>query len=179
MVLYLMGQGLMQPFHDPLQSGTFDIQEIGNTYHQISLVRTRCMNSLFNHYVTLYFPEIERFFNSSRAEWFCRFMLKFPTPASITRYRQATFIKRAWDVVGRKVSKERLLIDIYQTAQQSVGLPVPSDSLAVETFKLQLNRFYKLTQNAVRLRNGQIAIYRHALTISGLKVFPGWGLLLP
>lgn len=67
-ILYLMQQGLMKPFYDPLVAGTFDIQEIANTYHQISLARTRAMNSLFNHYVTLYFPEIGRFFHSSRAE---------------------------------------------------------------------------------------------------------------
>ena len=102
-ILYLMQQGIMKPFYDPLIEQTIDIQEISNTYHQVSLARTRCMNSLFNHHITLFFPEIERFFNSSRSEWFRRFMLKFPTPGSITRYKQETFIKRAWEVVGRKV----------------------------------------------------------------------------
>lgn len=112
----------MQPFYDPLRNGTFDIKQICNTYHQISLTRTRCMNSLFNHNTTLFFPEIECFFHSSRSEWFCRFLLKFPTPSSITRYRQNTFVKRAWNVVGRKV--ERLLKEIDEMAKQSIGLPV-------------------------------------------------------
>lgn len=173
-ILYLMQQNIMHPFYDPLRKNTFDIQEIANTYHQISLARTRCMNSLFNHYVTLYFPEIERFFNSSRAEWFCRFMLKFPTPQSITRYRQETFIKRAWDVVGRKVSKQQILTDIYQTAQQSVGLPVALNSQAIKTFKLQIQRFYTLTEQRRDLENQADQFlsdrddYRHLKTIPGI-----------
>lgn len=174
-VLYLMNQGLMQPFHDPLVSGIFDAQEICNTYYQISLARTRSMNSLFNHYVALYFPEIERFFNSSRADWFCRFMLKFPTPGSITRYRQETFLKRAWDVVGRKVEKQRLLIDIYQTAQQSVGLPVPLDSVAIETFKLQLNRFYELNQQRAALEQRADSFLSSRSDYKRLKTIPGIG----
>jgi len=66
-ILYLMQQGLMQPFYDPLVMGTMDIQELSNTYHQISLARTRCQHSLVNHYLTLYFPEMERYLHNSRA----------------------------------------------------------------------------------------------------------------
>ena len=51
--------------------------------------------------------------------------------------RQA-FIADAWQVVGRKVSKERLLSDIYTTAVGSVGLPVHPDSDAVRMFRLVL-----------------------------------------
>lgn len=173
-ILYLMQQNIMHPFYDPLRQNTFDIQEIANTYHQISLARTRCMNSLFNHYVTLYFPEIERFFNSSRAEWFCRFMLKFPTPQSITRYKQETFIKRAWDVVGRKVSKHQILSDIYQTAQHSIGLPAALNSQAIKTFKLQIQRFYTLTEQRRDLESQADQFlsdrddYRHLKTIPGI-----------
>ena len=43
-----------------------------------------------------------------------------------------------WDVVGRKVSKERLLSDIYATAGGSVGLPVHPDSDALRMFRLVL-----------------------------------------
>ena len=144
-ILYLMRQGMMQPFYDPLATGMMDIQELSNTYHQISLARTRCHNSLFNHYLTLYFPEMERYFHNSRSEWFCRVLLKYPTPSSITRYKQATFVKRAWDVVGRKVAKQRFLEEVYETAESSIGLPVDVKSLAVTTFKLQLNRYLELS----------------------------------
>ncbi len=173
-ILYLVLQGLVEPFHDPLRSGIFDIQEISNTYHQISQARTRAMNSLFNHYITLYFPEIERFFNSTRSEWFCRFLLKFPTPGSIIRYRESTFIKRAWDVVGRKVNKTRLLSEIYYVAQNTIGLPIDVKSMAVETFKLQLSRFYQLTLQRRELEEkadrylGQRADYQHLRTVPGI-----------
>ena len=136
------------------------------------------MNSLFNHYVALYFPEIERFFNSTRASWFCRFMLKFPTPASFTRHRQETFVKRAWDIVGRKVEKQRLLIDIYQTAQQSVSLPVPTDGIAIETFKLQLNRFYELDQQRAALEQRADSFLSSRHDYQHLKTIPGIGSII-
>ncbi len=46
-------------------------------------------------------------------------------------------IADAWQVVGRKVSKERLLSDIYSTAVDSIGLPVDPNSDAVRMFRGQ------------------------------------------
>ncbi len=51
---------------------------------------------------------------------------------------QDVFIADAWEVVGRKVSKERLLADIYRTAKLSVGLPIAPDSDDARMFKLVL-----------------------------------------
>lgn len=135
-ILYLLETGLSKPFYDPLIASTMDIQEISNTYHQVTVARTRCLNSLVNHYLTLYFPEAEQFLHNSRAEWFCKFLLKFPTPLAITRYKQQTFVKRAWDVIGRKQYKQQFLEHLYEIAKQSIALPVPIESNSVETFKL-------------------------------------------
>ena len=173
-ILYLMQQGMMSPFYDPLVAGTMDIQELSNTYHQVSLARTRCQHSLLNHYLTLYFPELERYFHTSRAEWFCRLLLKFPTPDSITRYRQATFVKRAWDIVGRKVAKQRFLEELYETAASSIGLPLESSSLAVSTFKLQVERYLALTTQRAKLEKIAEDLlagredYRHLRTLPGV-----------
>jgi len=173
-ILYLMQQGMMKPFYDPLVADTMDLQELSNTYHQISLARTRCQHSLINHYLTLYFPEMERYLHNSRAEWFCRLMLKYPTPRSITRHRKATFIKRAWDVVGRKVAKQRFLEELYETAASSIGLPVEVSGIAVNTFKLQLQRYLELTlqrkaleQTADTLLSDR-ADYRHLRSLPGV-----------
>ena len=56
----------------------------------------------------------------------------------ITTMTREAFIADAWQVVGKKVSKERLLSDIYATAVGSVGLPVGPDSDAVRMFRLVL-----------------------------------------
>jgi len=132
------------------------------------------MNSLFNHHITLFFPELERFFNSTRSEWFCRFLLKFPTPRSIVRYRKETFAKRAWNVVGRKVSKARVLDDIYETAANSIGIPIEQGSLAMETYLLQVARFYELTNQRAALESkadsylASRSDYQHLRTIPGI-----------
>ena len=49
----------------------------------------------------------------------------------IIALEKEAFIAAAWEVVGRKVSKQRLLSDIYEAARASIGLPVEPSSDAV------------------------------------------------
>lgn len=173
-ILYLIASGLSKPFYDPLIANTMDIQEISNTYHQITVARTRCLNSLVNHYLTLYFPEVEQFLHASRAEWFCKFLLKFPTPLSITRYKQQTFVKRAWESIGRKQYKQQFLEHLYQIAERSIALPIPLENQAIETFKIQLGRYIELSEQRLRLEKESERYlqaredYRHLRTIPGV-----------
>jgi hypothetical protein len=74
--------------------------------------------------------------SNTRLSTFLAFLERFPTPASITAHSKEAFIDRAWDVAGRKVSKGRLLGDIYETARSSIGLPVALDSLAVSILRM-------------------------------------------
>lgn len=55
----------------------------------------------------------------------------FPHPAVIATLEKDAFIATAWEVVGRKVSMHRLLSDVHETAQASIGLPVDPSSDAV------------------------------------------------
>lgn len=174
-ILYLLQQGMVQPFYDPLAAQTMDLQELSNTYHQISLARTRCQHSLLNHYLTLYFPEMERYFHNSRSEWFCRLLLHFPTPQSITQLSIDTFVQQAWDLVGRKVAKQRFLEELYEVANISIGLPVSPDSLSVATFKLQLERYLALTQQRAELEALSDALLSERDDYRRLRTMPGIG----
>ena len=49
-------------------------------------------------------------------------------------------------MVGRKVAKERILIDIFLTAQSSVGLPVEENSEAVAMLRFVLRQLLTLCQ---------------------------------
>ena len=64
---------------------------------------------------------------------------------------QEVFIADAWEVVGRKVSKERFLTDIYLTAKSSVGLPIAQDSDAAKMFRLVLGEGRSLIARRRRL----------------------------
>ena len=174
-ILYLLTSGLSKPFYDPLIASTMDIQEISNTYHQITVARTRCLNSLVNHYLTLYFTEAEQFLHTSRAEWFCQFLLKFPTPLAITRYKQQTFVKRAWDVIGRKQYKQQFLEHLYDIAKESIALPVPVDSHSVETFRLQLQRYVDLSRQRVDLEKKSELFLAERTDYQRLRTLPGVG----
>lgn len=145
-ILYLLRHGMTAPFHDPLESGSHDLQEISNTYQQIVRARSRCYHSIVNHYIQLYFPEIERFLNASRSEWLCNFLIRFPTPGIVTNLSKEEFVKSAWEPVGRKVAKKTILEEIYELAQESIGLPVADDGESVRSFRIQLERYLSLTQ---------------------------------
>ncbi len=174
-ILYLLQQGMSHLFYDPLVENIMDIQEVSNTYHQISLARSRCYHSLINHYLTLYFPEIERYYHNSRSEWFCHFMLRFSTPSMITKYKKQTFVKQAWKVVGRKVNKQLFLEELYELSEQSIGLPVSPKSMAVKTFKMQLQRFLELTQQRKELEELSETMLNDREDYQHLRSLPGVG----
>ena len=143
-LLHLLKGGVTQCYHDPLVQGVNDWQELAQAHFQISLRKTRVQHSMLTHYLPLYFPEAERYYTQSRAQWFSRLLHRFPCPAAITRYSKDAFYQEAWSVVGRKVNKRGFLDDVYTTAHGSIGLPVAEDSEAIQTFRLTLQHHQEL-----------------------------------
>ncbi len=137
-ILHMLEIGAVQFFHDPLTAGINDIQELSKTHEIVSRAKTELWHRILTHYLPLYFPEAERFHRSARSDWFLAFLEQFPSPHLITIMSRDEFIQAAWKVVGKKVSKTRLLSDIYETAKESVGLPVAPDSDALRMFRLVL-----------------------------------------
>ena len=137
-ILHMLEIGAVRFFHDPLTTGTADIQELSKTHEIVSRSKTELWHRILTHYLPLYFPEAERFHRSSRTDWFLAFLEKHPSPQMISDMGREAFVADAWEVVGRKVSKEQLLSDVYATAISSVGLPVQPDSDAVRMFRLVL-----------------------------------------
>lgn len=135
-ILHMLRIGACQRYYDPLAQGISDIQELSKTHEAISKAKTEVLHRLQSHYLPLYFPEIDRFRQNSRSEWFFAFLDRFPTPASIVSLNKEAFIEAAWTVVGRKVSKAQLLGDIYEMAKTSIGLPIPAGAIAVRMFRM-------------------------------------------
>ncbi len=174
-IMYLLEHGMTAPFHDPLLSGSHELQEISNTYNQVVKARARIYHSLVNHYIQLYFPEIERFLHASRSEWLCRFLIKFTVPSMISAMPRCRFVKSAWKIAGRKVAKERLLEEIYELAEQSIGLPVNAESESVRSFRVQLERYLSLTtlRHEMELRTDKLLSERPDYL--RLRTLPGVG----
>lgn len=135
-ILHMLKIGATQTYLDPLRSGINDIQELSKTHEIVSKAKTELWHRLLTHYLPLYFPEIARFAGNSRSDWFLAFLKQFPTPASVTAHSKDAFVEVAWDVVGKKVSKARLLGDMYETARSSIGLPVAVNSAAIDMFRM-------------------------------------------
>jgi len=66
---------------------------------------------------------MERFFHTSRAEWFCQFTLAFPAASSITCRDRDDIVQETCTLVGRKVAKQQFLEESYKAAQSSIALP--------------------------------------------------------
>ncbi len=177
-ILALLKQGLTQRYVDPLVAGHHGLQELSKTYYQISMATTRIQHSLMTHYLPLYFPEVERYFHTTHADWFARFLIRFPTAASIRRLDFDTFKREAWSLVGRKVSKTAWVRQLYDSAVRSIGLPTDDDAIEIEAFRLQLRRFQELIH-----QREELAIKAHELLAGradyeALRSLPGVGPVL-
>jgi transposase len=174
-ILHMLKIGATQTYLDPIRAGINDIQELSKTHEIVSKAKTELWHRLLTHYLPLYFPEVARFAGNSRSDWFLAFLEAFPTPASITAHAKDAFVEAAWDVVGKKVSKARLLGDIYETARGSIGLPVPLDSTAVAMFRMVIAEGRSL----IRQRNAIEEQAHAALTDNAdyrrLRQLPGIG----
>ena len=174
-ILEMLRRGIVQPYVDPMVVGTHDLQELAKTYYQVSRARTKVQHSLINHGLPLYFPEMHRYWATTRNEWFVRFLLQFPTPAHVRSLSCAEFVEAAWDVIGRKVNKRAKLEEIWEMAGASAGLPHAQDSLAVETFRITLRRYQELNELRAKLElRAEQALETNA-DFAHLKTLPGIG----
>jgi transposase len=174
-ILHLLRTGLTQRYHDPLAHGLNDLQELSKTHAAVSKAKTEVLHRILTHYLPLYFPEIDRFRHNSRSEWFFAFLDRFPTPASIIALGKEAFIAAAWDVVGRKVAKARLLADIYDTAASSIALPVAADAHAISMFRLVVAQALSLIRARDRIEAGADALLGGHPDYQRLRTIPGIG----
>jgi transposase len=177
-ILFMLQQNIVQVYYDPLLAGTHDLQELANTYFQITLARMRLQHSLMLHYIPLYFPEFARYWNATRSEWFIRFLLRFPTARAIRSLDFETFSREAWDLIGRKVAKRAWLAESYAMAAESIGLPVSLESSAIEMFRLQLSRYLDLTAQRKQLDERAQHTLATNPDFQRLQSLPGIGAIL-
>ena len=174
-ILHMMEIGNEQFYHDPLMCGTNDIQELSKTHDIVSKSKTELWHRILTHYLPLYFPEADRFHRSSRSDWFFAFLERYPSPHIISAMGKEAFISDAWPVVGRRVSKERLLADVYETAKTSVGLPVDADSDALKMFRLVLAEGRCLIAQRNEIEDRAVALLTDDPDYQLLTSIPGIG----
>ena len=174
-ILHMLRNGMSQRYYDPLAQGTSDMQELSKTHEVTSKAKTEIIHRIMTHYLPLHFPEIERFRNNTRSDWFFAFLDAFPTPASITAYSKEDFIAAAWTVVGRKVSKTRLISDIYETARKTSALPIPLDSRAIDMFRMVIAETRSLIRQRDAIEDEAEALLKGHADYELLKQIPGIG----
>jgi transposase len=177
-ILEMLRRGAVQRYVDPMIAGHHDLQELAKTYYQVSRARTKVQHSLINHCLPLYFPEMHRYWATTRNEWFVRFLLQFPTPGHVRSLSRDAFVEAAWEVVGRKVDKRAKLEEMWEMAGATTALPHAPDSLAVETFRITLRRYQDLNGLRAELEaRAELALADNA-DFAHLKTLPGIGSVL-
>ncbi len=174
-ILHLLKTGLTQTYHDPLLHLINDIQELSKTYYQVSLRKTRVQHSIMTHYLPLYFPEVQKYYYTSRAQWFSSLLLRFPSPSSVLKYSREEFIEAARGVAGRKVNKAAWLTDFYETAASSIGLPVEEDSEAMVMFRLVLQEHQHLCRLRRSIEERAKLYLKDNADYNRLRTIPGIG----
>lgn len=178
-ILHLLKTGTTQRFVDPLVAGHQDLQEMANTYQQVSLRKVRLQHAIVTHHLPLYFPEAERYLHSSRAEWFTNVLQLTPCPAAVRQYSKTAFIAAARaQVAGHKADKARWLADFYETAGHSVALPVCPDSAAISMFRLVLEEYRQLCQRRKTLEADIVTRLAGHPDFDRLQTIPGIGPIL-
>ena len=174
-ILHMLRIGATQRYVDPLAAGINDLQELSKTHEAISKAKTETWHRLLTHYLPLYFPEIERFAGNSRSDWFLALLERFPTPGSITALDRESFMSEAWPLIGRKVSKARLLNDIYETACASTALPVVEGSAAITMFRMVLAEARSLIRQRDQIEDLAHAMLADHADYRRLRTVPGIG----
>ena len=174
-ILHMLRIGASTVYNDPGCGRLNDLQELSKTHDMVSRAKTELWHRLLTHYLPLYFPEAERFQGNSRSDWFLALLEQFPTPASITAFSKDAFVEAAWDLVGRKVSKARLLADIYETARSSMALPVQPDSPAIAMFRLVLAEGRSLIRQRDQIEAQAEVLLAGDADASRLRQLPGIG----
>lgn len=177
-ILDLLKQDKVLRYHDPMVAEIHDVQEISKTYTQVTLARTRLQHSILTHFLPLYWPEFGRYWHSSRGTWFASLLHRFPVPAAVRRVEREQFIQEALEVVGRKGHKRAKFEEIYELADETIALPISPDSLAVQTFRLQLERYLSLNHLRKQLETWALEALGENPDAQLLQTIPGIGPVL-
>jgi transposase len=178
-ILHLLKTGATQRFVDPMAHGYVDLQELANTYQQVSLRKVRVYHSIVTHHLPLFFPEAEPYLHTSRANWFPEVLRLTPCPAAVRQYSKAAFIVAALETVGgQKRDKRRWLADFYDMAQTSAGLPVAADSEAMQLFRVVLEEYQHLCALRKRLEAEVVERLGAHPDFVRLQTLPGVGPIL-
>jgi len=178
-ILHLLKTGATQRFADPMPSGYLDLQEMANTYQQVSLRKVRLFHSIVTHHLPLFFPEAEGYLHASRAQWFPGVLRLTPCPAAVRQYTKARFIAAALETVGgHKADKRRWLADFYETAQVSASVPVAEDSEAMRLFRIVLEEYQHLCRLRKQLEADAVERLRTHPDFVRLQTLPGVGPIL-
>ena len=81
------------------------------------------------------------------------------------------------ELMGRRVHKQAKITEIYALAQHSIALPVPEDSAAVTTFRMQLERYLELCRTRNELEQRADQLHHDRADYQQLRSIPGIGAL--
>jgi len=102
-------------------------------------------------------------------------LLFAPCPAEVLKYSKATFLRKTVKGdEGRPTLRRRLVSEYYETARESVGIPIEAGSIPMQMFRTILQEHIGLTklrrqlEKQIHQRLEEDADYQHLRTIPGI-----------
>ena len=89
--------------------------------------------------------------------------------------QREAFLAEAWPLVGRKVSKAKLINDIYETACSSIALPVAEGAAAITMFRMIIAQARSLIQERNRIEQVAQVTLANQPDYQLLRKIPGIG----
>ena len=179
-ILHLLKNGTTQAYVDPLVTGHQDLQEMANTYQQISLRKVRLQHSLMTHYLPLYFPEAERYLHSSRAEWFTALLLfdavsRGGAALHEDRVRRGRHGSRS---AGARSTKRDGSPTSTTRRAEAWACPVSPESEAMRMFRVVLEEYRALCHRRKQLEADIVTRLADQQDFVRLQTVPGIGPIL-
>lgn len=177
-LLEMMKHGMTQRYIEPSHSQVHNYRELSNIYHQVVRNRTQAQHQLLTHFLPLYFPELLKFWHSSRALWMISLLQHYPTPSHICQDSREQFLETCLSFFKRSKSVQISKFDeIYCTAKKSLGLSVSADSVAIEMFQMHLKNLKNLEQRRAALERRAAKLLDSHPDFKILTSLPGIGII--
>ena len=173
-MLFLIKNSNLQKYREVFIEGFSGEQEVTRRIRSLTKQRAKKANSIQNHYLAIYFPEMFKFMTKMSISHI-NLLKSFPTPKDITRVTCEEFIEQGLKLIKYGSNKRGFLKEVYEQSQVSIGVPIEPNGPEVQSFLTTIDEYEYIASQIKKLE--KILLERMKLNpqFEILKSIPGIG----
>jgi hypothetical protein len=173
-MLFLMKNGNLQKYRESFIEGYNGEQEIARKIKALTKLRAKKANSIQNHYLAIYFPEMFKLMTKMSPSHI-NLLKHFSTPKGITALSCEEFIKQALPLIKFGSSKRLFLKEVYEQSLNSIGIPIEVDGAEVKSFLVTIDEYEYLVNQIKNLDKILLERMKSNPQFDIIKSVPGIG----